>query len=245
MRGEERGVARARRVLGRLNRGKLARRSDVEGREVFACFERALAPAQVRDGRAAEDVLGVLCSTTAGRGVERVNGDALVCGDATARLKDGAVCERVLGRATAVDLRARVGREVEAVCGEATDVADGVCARGDGLRLQRFNFRPAARRKLVRHDAAHVVFERDDVDDRQSAARVREDFEATAVRLLVEADGASLLVVRGEDDGRALVHERPRRAGSVKRLAAHGRCRARSQLHAVSARRRSSRGRSD
>src|SRR5947209_15642489 len=181
-------------MLGQLDRGQLARRADVEGREVLLRFERALAPAQVRDGGAAEDVLGVFGSTAAGRGVERVDGDAFVCRDATARLEDGAVCERVFGRATAVDLRARVGREVEAVRGEATDVADGVRARGDGLRLQSLKLGPAARRKFVRHNAAHVVFERDDVDDRQSAARVREDFQTTAVRLLVEADGASLFV---------------------------------------------------
>src|SRR5438309_1682032 len=104
------GAGRALRARGRLNGGLararragggLARRADGEGREVLAGFARALAPATIWDGRAADNVLGVFGASAAGRGVERVDGDALVGGDAPARLTDGAVGERVLGGAPA------------------------------------------------------------------------------------------------------------------------------------------------
>jgi hypothetical protein len=64
----------------------------------------------------------------------------------------------LLGRATAVDLRARGRQQVEARRLEAAQVGERVGARGDGLRLQGFEFGEGAGRKLVRDDAAQVVF---------------------------------------------------------------------------------------
>ena len=213
--GEERGVARAVGVFGALQFGRHARGADGEGREHEARLDCALAGAQVGDGLAAEDVFGVLGASAAGRGVEGVDGAAVEGGDEAARLRDGAVGQGVLGGAPAVDLRARVGRQVEPRGAVAPEVADGVGARGDGLRLEGFELRPAARRQLVGDDAAHVVFEPDDVDDCQRALRVGEDFEPAAVGLLVEADGVGGLVFGGEDDGRARVEERQRAAVGV------------------------------
>ena len=112
------------------------------------------------------DVLGA-----SARGGEEVGDDrrAVVGDDLAARLGDRLVGRGLLGRDAAVDLRARVGVEVEA--GARLHRRDRVGARRHGLRLQRLD-RPR-RRRLVRHHAAQVGVERERVDRVDAGERAR------------------------------------------------------------------------
>ena len=104
-------------------------------------------------------------------------GVAVVGDDLAAGLRDRLVGRGHLGRDAAVDLRARVGVEVEA--GARLHGRDRVGAGRHGLRLQRLE-RPRGRR-LVRHHAAQVGVQRQRVDGVDAGERARREVDRAAV----------------------------------------------------------------
>ena len=102
--------------------------------------------------------------------------------DDAARFHNGLRSHPAFRRKALINLRADGRQQIETLRAELIDIGDGVSARRDRLRLLRFDGRQP---EFVRHDAEQIIFQRHDVDDRQSAARIDENLDFPAIRFAV------------------------------------------------------------
>ena len=77
---------------------------------------------------------------------------------------DGFVCKCSGAVETFVDLVARVGVNVKALCNSTAEVLVRVGACGNGLGLERFELGFVEFADFVRNNASQVIFNVDDVD---------------------------------------------------------------------------------
>ena len=97
---------------------------------------------------------------------------------------------RMLHLQSAIDLALGRCADVVALVVELAVMTHRVGARGDRLRLGRFDLGVEVRAQLDRHDSAHIVLERRRVHDVQTRAVVHEQFESTPVAAAENADDA-------------------------------------------------------
>ena len=178
--------------------GRSARpRAREGGRRELAALDRD----EVRRRLADEDVLDVFGPAAAGRDEESVRESPAGGENEAAGRVHRAIRQRVLRRETGVGLAFSRAAQVVAFRLELAAVRERVRARRDGLRLQRFDLVVAFGSHLRRDDPVEVLVEVQAIDDVQRAARIRENEEAAAVRLLLErnAPGHARTGRRGKD----------------------------------------------
>ena len=166
------------------------------------CVVRIVDRAQVRHVAERRPDLAHVRRAAARRREEERRRDAAVPREhAAGGARHGDVRPRRLVGDAAVHLAARVGEEIEVLA--RLQRRERVRAGGDGLRLERGEA-PVVRH-LAADDAAHVVVERDRVDDGELAAAAPHD-EQPVVRASVPASSGARRAVEDERRAQRALH---------------------------------------